>query len=111
MISRISRLRLPFRQVATILIVVTPAEVLASAKLAAKLRQILLSVHARKRFQERGVQPADLASAIETATHADWSEEHGSWTLSGGVDLDGDPLRVAIFIDGAKVTVGTVIGD
>ncbi|HMA93050.1 MAG TPA: DUF4258 domain-containing protein [Polyangiaceae bacterium] len=95
----------------TILIVVTPAEVLATAKQAAELRRICLSAHAFKRIQERGVHLADLDSAIKTATHAEWSEEHSSWTLSGGVDFDGDPLRVAVSIEGAKVTIVTVIGD
>jgi hypothetical protein len=90
---------------------VTPQEALALAQGAARLGQVRLTEHARERALERGVQRCDLESAVRTSMSAVWSAEHGSWRLSGGVDLDGEALAVAVAIDGTVVKVITVFSE
>jgi len=49
---------------------------------------------------ERGAVLRDVQSALLTATRATWQAEHGSWKVSGGLDLDGEELVVAIEFTG-----------
>jgi hypothetical protein len=87
---------------------VTPEEALNVAQGAARLRRVQLTLHSRQRVSERGVFPEDLESAIKTAKSAQWDTEHNNWKLSGGVDLDGDALEIALDINGTTVKVVTV---
>jgi hypothetical protein len=52
-----------------------------------------------------------LESDIKTAQSATWDTEHNSWKLSGGVDIDSDPLDIAVDINGTIVKVVTVFED
>ena len=46
----------------------------------------------------RGIKWSDLQAALLTATDAHWQEEHGTWKITGGTDLDGDPLIVTVVV-------------
>lgn len=82
---------------------------LAAAKKAAQLRQLTFTRHAsRDRMPERSAQAHDVRSAVLSATTATWRADDQSWRLSGGVDLDGEALSVAVAIEGHVVRVITV---
>lgn len=46
----------------------------------------------------RNIQWIDLREALLTAANASWQEEKGTWKLTGGRDIDGDPLTVAVVV-------------
>ena len=79
----------------------TDDEVLAEIKRIARvIRRIQPNLHALQRMQERGAVLADVQNALLTASRASWQQEHSSWRVAGGVDLDGDDLTVAIELTG-----------
>lgn len=82
---------------------------LEAARTAAKLRQLDYTIHARERMPERRVQARDVQNAVLTATHATWRPDDRSWKVTGGKDLDGDSLDVAVVIGGNRVRVITVL--
>jgi len=87
----------------------SPAAALEAAKKAAQYRQLRHTRHAsRDRMPERGAQARDVECAVKTATSATWRPSDSSWRLSGGTDLDGQPLDVAVAIEGNTVRVITV---
>jgi hypothetical protein len=53
----------------------------------------------------RGATRADVRRAIATATSATWQADHQSWIVAGGVDLDGDSLRVAVPIEADLIII------
>jgi hypothetical protein len=59
-------------------------------------------------MQQRAAQTLDVCEAVLSATEANWSEEEGTWKLTGGKDLDGDVLDVVVVIAGNEVSVVTV---
>jgi len=80
---------------------VTDDEALAEIKRIARvIRRIQPNLHALQRMQERGAVLADVQSALLTATRASWQQEHSSWRVTGGSDLDGDDLTVAVEFTG-----------
>jgi hypothetical protein len=80
---------------------VTDDEAVAEIKRIARIiRRVQPNLHALQRMQERGAVLADVQNALLTASYARWQEEHGSWRITGGVDLDGDDLSVAIEFTG-----------
>lgn len=46
----------------------------------------------------RNISWSDLREALLTAADASWQEEHGTWRLTGGRDIDGDALTVAVVV-------------
>ena len=87
---------------------ITPEQALEIAKGAARTRQAAMTVHALQKMRERNVHANDVRSAILTATTITWRDDDESWRLEGGTDIDGDPLTVALTINGAQVRVVTV---
>lgn len=83
----------------------SPGEVLASARIAGKLRRFRTAEpHVRQRMVERGVTLKCLARALQTATTAHYQPDSGRWRLDGGVDSDGDALTLVVEVrDGVLV--------
>lgn len=63
----------------------------------------VVSQHARKRMQERGVQEMDLRNALVNARSAE-AKDDGKWKVEGS-DLDGDDLTVIVVIDDGVIVV------
>jgi hypothetical protein len=61
-------------------------------------------------MQERNVQVADVYRSLETAKAAHWQDDHRTWKLVGGLDIDGDELVLAVAIRDHDVKVVTVFG-
>jgi len=60
-------------------------------------------------MEQRSVQLEDIREAILTATTIDISDDGPNrWVLSGGSDLDGDPLKVVVKLTGNTTWVVTV---
>lgn len=87
-----------------------PDEVLTLAAGAARFRRVRLSGHALDQMHERNVQIADVYQSLQTAKEARWQEDHGTWKLVGGLDMDGDELVLAVAIRDHDVKVVTVFG-
>lgn len=81
--------------------------VLDEIKRLAARNSIVFPTHALKCMRERGADRHDVKNALLTATSATWQDDHQSWKDSGGVDLDGDDLRVAVDVE-ANVVVITI---
>jgi hypothetical protein len=75
-------------------------------KLAAR-NYIRFTSHAIARMRQRGANRADVKNALLSASDATWQTDHQSWHVTGGVDLDGDELSLAVDIE-ADVVVITV---
>lgn len=76
-------------------------EVLAKCRAAAEQKgrgRVRTTQHSRDRMRERGVKWLDLKIALETATAAQWQDEHGTWKVTGGTDVQGDPLTTAMVV-------------
>jgi hypothetical protein len=87
-----------------------PSEALRMAQGAARVGQCRMSVlHGRQRSRERNATVSDIRNAILTAKIATWREDDRSWRLSGGTDIDGDHLDVAVGIEGNEVRIITVL--
>jgi hypothetical protein len=87
----------------------TNHDVLAKCRAAAEQKgngRVRTIAHSRKKKSNpelgsggRGVKWSDLQAALLTATDALWQEDHGTWKIIGGTDLDGDPLILAVVVD------------
>ena len=77
----------------------TAREVLERVQQAARTRQYDVSNHAWDRMNERGVTIQDVKSAMESATRATWDDAEETWKVSGGTDLDGDPLILCVVVN------------
>jgi hypothetical protein len=90
-----------------------PTEALEFARGAARFRQLRFAKpHAVERMQERGATQEDVSEAILTAKQVTPSKQHRNrWQLTGGCDLDGEPLDVVFAVDGNVVTVVTLFGE
>jgi len=84
--------------------VVTPAETsaLADARGYALANRVVISQHARRRMEERGVEPEDVYSALLGARLCT-SDTRGGWRVSGA-DRSGDVLTVVI-----RITSGVLV--
>jgi len=58
--------------------------------------RLILSHHARLRMRERGALAEDVTNAAWTETAATFQEDHRTWRVDGGVDLDGDALCLVV---------------
>ena len=81
-----------------------PEEVLRTVRDAAALGQLRYTKHGRERMEERGAQARDVQAALMSAASVEWRPDNETWKVSGGNDLDGEPLLVV----GAVVRVVTV---
>ena len=73
---------------------VNDAEALAEIKRLARFDQIVITSHARRRMNERGVTERDLRRALQTATTASYQDDRENWRVDGGTDIDGDDLML-----------------
>jgi hypothetical protein len=55
-------------------------------------------------MRERGASRADVRRALETATGCE-AEPDERWKVTGGVDLDGDPLGAVVVLEDGVVVV------
>lgn len=53
--------------------------------------------HVRERMSERGVTMRCIARALRCATKAEF-QPNSRWKISGGTDIDNDPLTVIVAI-------------
>lgn len=84
-------------------------EALDLARGAARAHQLRYTDHAiLVRMPQRGAQARDVENAVLTSKSATWRPDDRSWKLTGGVDLDGDGLDVAVSITGNEVKIITV---
>jgi hypothetical protein len=83
------------------------SDILDEIKDLAARDRISIRFHARQRMGERGATYEDVKRALVTARRAVWQDDHGTWRVVGGVDLDGDELQVAVDVQ-ADVIVVTV---
>lgn len=84
------------------------SEALEVARAAARYGQFTFVGHAMRRMEERQVRAHDVREAILTAKSVVWREDDGTWRLSGGHDIEGAELDVAVAIKGNTVRVITV---
>jgi len=87
---------------------VTPEEVLRHVAGAARVQQIVVIEHAWDRMRQRRLVLNDLFNALKTAKKAVFDPDRGyegRWLLSEGTALDGDPLDVAVELDGEVIVV------
>jgi hypothetical protein len=82
---------------------------LVEIKRLARLGRIVLTNHALRRMDERGVTPSDVTVALVTATQAVWQVERMNWRVEGGRDMSGDALVIVVDIIEAVVVI-TVFG-
>ena len=83
------------------------AKALEEIKQLAARNSIVYTSHARKRMQQRGADRNDVKNALISATSATWQDDHDTWRVAGGSDLDGDDLTVYVDIQ-ADVVVVTI---
>ncbi|HEY5958502.1 MAG TPA: hypothetical protein VIV60_18195 [Polyangiaceae bacterium] len=84
----------------------SPAEVLAMAKMAGRLRSFrTVEPHVGQRMSERNATFKCLARALQTATNAFFQSEKGRWRLEGGTDSDGESLTLVIELRDGVVVV------
>ena len=77
------------------------AKVLAEIKLLAQIEfRIIWTSHALLRMATRGASKQDVIKGLRTGTTCVWSTEHASWNVTGGADLDGDEILVAVNVEG-----------
>jgi hypothetical protein len=84
-------------------------ELLKQVKHAARFGRVVPAKHARERMAERGVFPADVEKAIATATRAIEQPEDGTIRLEGGVDVDGQVVKVVVALDQRGLRLVTVM--
>lgn len=89
--------------------VLSEQEVLDLVRGAAKFNQFDFTGHGDGRSNQRMATVRDVARAMMTATRAVWDQKEDTWLLSGGVDRDGEGLRVAVAIDGRMPRIVTVM--
>jgi hypothetical protein len=83
----------------------TPQQVLALAQDAMRAGRFIFTFHAEvERGPQRGAKYHDIKSAILSAKAAE-KQPNGSWRLTGGTDLDGDDLTVAIVVDAQSIRI------
>lgn len=70
--------------------------VLDDVRRATRYGRILLSNHAEERCEERGVRAGDIRHALLSATSAIPGDRPDRWVISGGTDIDGDPLTLVV---------------
>ena len=86
----------------------TPEEVLRHVAGAARVRQLIVVRHARERMHQRGLAMNDLYNALKTAKKAAFDQERGQegrWLLSEGTAVDGEPMNVAVELNGQVIVV------
>jgi hypothetical protein len=83
----------------------TSEGVIDECRMAGRLDQFRLSGHAQQRCAERGVGRNDVKQALVSCENADWQEEQKTWKITGGRDLDGDALTLAVAVQHGVVVV------
>ena len=81
------------------------ATTLAKLKRLARLDRIVITSHAGKRMEERGVTERDIRKALLTATAAVYQDDRETWRVEGGVDIDGDDLMLICDIESDVIVV------
>ena len=86
----------------------TASEALRDIRGYAQVNRLRYSIHAITRMDERNATRGDVKNALITATSCT-SQGGTKWKVTGGVDLEGDPLGIAVVLDG-DVLIVTVLG-
>jgi hypothetical protein len=73
----------------------TAAAVLNECDSAGRTGIFLLGEHAADRARERNISKDDIRNALMHSSSATL-QENGRWYVSGGADLDGDPINFAL---------------
>jgi hypothetical protein len=73
----------------------TPAAVLAECHAAGRTGIFLLGEHAADRAQERNLDIDDIRNALRGSTAAAL-QDNGRWKVSGGSDLEGEPIAFIV---------------
>jgi hypothetical protein len=62
-------------------------------------------------MDERGATARDVQKALVTATDAEWQPDRQNYRVTGGVDLDGDSLSVAVDIEARRHRDHALLGE
>jgi hypothetical protein len=82
---------------------VTPDEALRDIRGYAAANRLRYTSHALTRLGERGATRGDVKHALVTATAC--AVEDGKWRISGGTDLEAEPLTVVVVLEDGVVVV------
>ncbi len=78
---------------------VATTNILDEIKRLAGLGRIFFSIHALEKMDERGANHQDVQNALATATAANYQSDRDNYKVTGGVDMDGDDLRVIVDVN------------
>jgi len=81
------------------------AATLAKLKRLARLDRIVITAHANQRMGERGTCLPGVRRALLTATTAFRQADRDNWRVEGGVDNDGDALKLICDIEADVIVV------
>jgi len=81
------------------------AKALAQIQRLARLDQVVITSHARRRMAERDVTELDVWMALLTATAAFPQSDLDNWRVEGGRDVDGDDLTLICDLDADVIVV------
>jgi len=82
----------------------TPAVVLGECHAAGQTGIFLLGQHAADRARERHIDIDDIRNALRGATQATL-QDNGRWYVTGGVDLDGVSVDMAVSVQRGFVVI------
>jgi hypothetical protein len=82
----------------------SPAAVLAECHAAGRTGIFLLGEHAADRARERNLDIDDIRNALRGSTAAKL-QDNGRWKVSGGSDLEGEPVTFAVTVERGLVIV------
>lgn len=80
-------------------------DALARIKELVKRGDVRFTGHARVRMDERGATERDVCSALLSGTNAAHNVAKDNYVVSGGCDIDGDDLTVAVAIEADVVVI------
>ena len=83
----------------------TDAEALTTIRRMVRRGDVVFTRHAYVRMDERGASTDDVCHALLTAKGAAHDPERDRWIVSGGMDLDGDALKVVVAIEADVIVV------
>lgn len=83
----------------------TPEFILAECIIAGTTGIFLFGGHALDRRGQRKLSRADVRNALAGATQAEFQTDKGRWKVTGGVDLDGEPVAIVVVFERGIIVI------